>query len=201
MVRAAHTTLGKLCSLASPPPRLLEDLFLGTKGHTCGEKPEQGSQVDPLGRFPCLQVKCCPPHLGRGLKEAGGRPLLSAVFSLGSPNTNLPYLVTMETGAACQPYPTHPCFPSAAALGLREAESVQESLPREPPSSLEHQAPSEAAPLSNPALGEKSIGEKMCPPGICFYLFQGNWENKAANTLPFSSPQPAQNRGIKPAVH
>ena len=27
-----------------------------------------------------------------------------AILSLGSPNTNLPYLVTMETGAACQSY-------------------------------------------------------------------------------------------------
>lgn len=27
-----------------------------------------------------------------------------AILSLGSPNTNLPYVVTMETGAACQSY-------------------------------------------------------------------------------------------------
>lgn len=50
-------------------------------------------------------------------------------------------------------------------------------------------------------MGERSVGGKMCPPCICFYLFQGNQENKAANTRPFSSPEPAQNQGIKPDVH
>lgn len=69
-----------------------------------------------------------PTQLGRGLKQAGGGPCTSIAFNvivpLGSPNTNLHYLVTMETGAACQPYSqTRACFLSAAALGLREAGS------------------------------------------------------------------------------
>lgn len=69
------------------------------------------------------------------------------LFSLGSPNTNLPYIVTMETGVACQPYSTDGAFLSAAALALRRLRARTSPSPRVLPSSLEDQGPSEADPL------------------------------------------------------
>lgn len=55
-----------------------------------------------------------------------------------------------------------------------------------PQSLLEDQATSEVDMLSDVARGERSV-RKMCLPGICFSLFQGSQENRAAHAPCFPS--------------
>lgn len=92
------------CSLATPSGHLGSSL-LCPKGNTC-----ENSQGWAARRT--LEEN---PHYLRSnvahaiLEEGESRPekglctsiALNAIVSLGSPNTSLPYLVTMETGAAC----------------------------------------------------------------------------------------------------
>ena len=69
-----------------------------------------------------------------------------AILSLGSPNTNLPYLVTMETGAAYQSYFTEEASCRQQTLGLG---GVQSPFPLVPQSPLGDQPPCEVGALSD----------------------------------------------------
>lgn len=129
-----------------------------------------------------------------------------AILSLGSPNTNLPYVVTMETGAACQSYFTDKVSCRQQPLGWEGLRGEQSPFPQVPQSPLEDQPPCEVGALSDmewPGWGgwgvARSLRRKICLPGTCFCLFQGHLEHNAAHTsTPLPSLGPAQKQGVKP---
>lgn len=128
-----------------------------------------------------------PPLSGKRVK-AGQRKAPAQVlpsmpfFSLGSPNTNLPYLVTMETGAACQPHPTDTCS---------LPESVQESFSQRLQSSPD-QAPGEGDPFFDLTLEERSGAQKDVPTRYLLFPVSGKPGKQScqySSILPKASPE------------
>lgn len=100
-----------------------------------------------------------------------------AILSLGSPNTKLPYLVTMETGAACQSYFTDKVSCWQQPWGWEGLRGEQSPFPQVPQSPLEDQPPCEVGALSDMEWRggvARSLRRKICLPGTCFFLFQGH---------------------------
>ena len=96
---------------------------------------------------------------------------------LSFPNTNLPYLVTMETGAACQSYFTDKVSCWQQPWGWEGLRGEQSPFPQVPQSPLEDQPPCEVGALSDMEWRggvARSLRRKICLPGTCFFLFQGH---------------------------
>lgn len=93
-----------LCSLATPSGHLGGSL-LCPKGNTCENSQGWAARwtLEENPDYLRSNVAHATWEEGKSRPEEGlcTSIALNAIVSLGSPNTSLPYLVTMETGAAC----------------------------------------------------------------------------------------------------
>lgn len=165
-----------------------------------------------MKEIPVTSGHMLPTQLGRGLKQAAGGPCTSIAFNaivpLGSPNTNLHYLVTMETGAACQPYSqTRACFLSAAALGLREAGGEYRVRFPNCHSPREVAHPREVDLLPEMAWGERSERREKDVPAryllFCFRATRNVMPPQTLTPLPKASPEsrPSASHAVRSSGH
>lgn len=132
-----------------------------------------------LGGKPCY-LKCyLSPSSGKNIKQAKGRLLHNGGFSWASSDTNLPYSVTMETRADCQPYSADTCFLLTAALDSGDERVSAESFPKEslPPADQAHRR---AEPLSHSTQGKDTPS---------YLLLAVTAPGKAGYLQPLSLPQ------------
>lgn len=103
---AGSTELWERTVLSSAPSGFLGGSLLSTKKNTCflKKKASAGQAGEPLKKILMTSGQMLPTLSGDRIRVDQRKTPAQAILSLGSPNMNLPYLVTMETGAACQSY-------------------------------------------------------------------------------------------------
>lgn len=204
---AGSTELWEPTVLSSAPSGFLEDSLHSTKKNTCKKKKASAGQAgEPWKKILLISGQMLPILSGERIRVEQRKAPAQAILSLGSPNTNLPYVVTMETGAACQSYFTDKVSCRQQPLGWEGLRGEQSPFPQVPQSPLEDQPPCEVGALSDtewPGWGgwgvARSLRRKICLPGTRFCLFQGHLEHNAAHTsTPLPSLGPAQKQGVKP---